>query len=179
MRSINELIKQIQQGEYTAFIILYEKFRPLIISWLIKTKELYQANKEDYESMAKIILYESAKKFDEARGVPFQSYYKMRLYQWYGNYKKKKEYQAQHLSCDETPFDLSEQICTEERKMQMAMAIQQISSKERQIIIRYLTGFTDEQVAEEMKLCKKTIQNIRYQAIRKMKDFISSNFAQN
>lgn len=168
---MNKLIEKIQVGNEKAFIELYDKFKPLIKKWLYKTKEFYQKNKEDYESMAKIILYESAIKFEEGRGVPFQSFYKINLYHWYGNHKRKKEFlMGQYQEEISLEDELTRMVEEKEQKLLLDMAIKSLSDKDRDIILKHLQGFTDEQIALKYKVSKKTIQNRRYNIINKLKN---------
>lgn len=174
---INELIEQAKKGDKEAYIKLLEKFQPLIIAWLKQSKELYQKDREDFESMAKIILYECAIEFQEARGVPFQSFYKMRLYHWYSNFKKRKQIMKVELhQIEDQQEDLQQLIVENEKKMFMNLAIKQLSERERHIILRHLEGFTDEQISSEMKICKKTIQNYRYTIVKKLQQIIQENY---
>lgn len=172
------LISKVKQGDCQAYIELYNRFKPLIITWLKQSKELYQKDREDYESTAKLILYECAQDYDEGRGVPFESYYKIKLYHWYGNHKKKKTpicVELQEIS--EHYQDMYEQILEKkEKKSTMCIALNCLTEMERDIVLRIMEGFTEEQIATEYGLCRKTIQNKKYAAVSKMKKFIHENF---
>lgn len=172
------LINKVKQGDCQAYIELYNRFKPLIIAWLKQSKELYQKEREDYESTAKMILYECAMNFDEGRGVPFESYYKIKLYHWYANHKKKKLPICVELQeIREQKNDIYEQILEQrEKKSTMCIALNCLTESERDIILRIMEGFTEEQIASEYGLCRKTVQNKKYAAISKMKKFIQENF---
>ena len=179
MNDILDTVRRLKNGEAAAFTELYERFRPLIIAWMKQTKELYQQNREDFESMAKVILYESAQKYDEARGVPFESFYKINLYHWYGNYKRKKRYKEVELTeaAEQMNESIQESLVEmKEKKIMLNNALSQLSSMEYNIILRIMQGFTEQQIADEYSLSKKTIQNKKYVAMAKMKEFICDNF---
>lgn len=171
MIAILNLIKRVKKGESDAFIELYERFRPLIIAWLKQSRELYQENRQDYESKAKIILYECAKSYDEGRGVPFQSYYKIKLYHWYANHKRKKHVQTISIkSAEQVPCENQE---AEDYKEQIKGAIGHLTEIQRDIILKIMEGFTEKQIAELFGLSKKTIQNKKYEAIAKLKEIVN------
>lgn len=175
--NINELIDAIKKGDKQAYIKLLTQFKPLIYTWLKQSKELYQKEKEDFESMAKIILYESALEFCRSKNVPFQSFYKIKLYHWYSNYRKKKSLEEISMVYDSQDcYDLQKDIIEKEKKIVMNIAIKSLTEKERSIIIKHIQGFTDEQIGEYMNLNKKTIQNYRYEIMNKLKKYIEDNY---
>lgn len=173
MNAIINLVRRVKRGDSQAFVELYMRFTPLIIAWLKQSTELYQQNREDYESMAKIILYECAKDFDEGRGVPFQSYYKIKLFHWYANHKRKKHVPTIELKEAAAIIDLEEDYA--EQKQQIRGAITHLSDMQRDIILKIMQGFTEEQIAYDFGLSKKTIQNKKYEAIAKLKEIVSKN----
>ena len=171
MSAIKNLIRSIKKGEAFAFLELHERFKPLIIAWMKQSKELYQNNREDYESMAKIILYECAQNYDEGRGVPFESYYKIKLYHWYANHKRKKQVETVGLNAINDLIKEQEQVFNEKRH-QFNMALSELSETHQKIVLRIVQGFTKEQIAQELGLSKKTILNKKYEAISKLKEII-------
>ncbi len=179
MECIEQLIQSIKRGDSSGLSEVHQRFRPLIISWLKQTKELYQQNREDYESMAKIILLECIKKYDTQKGVPFESFYKITLYHWYANHKRKKTFETVKLTEDIATYEdihIIQQIEYEEKKQCIQNGIAILTEQERFIILRVLENFTPEQIAQEMNLSKKTILNKKYQAIAKLKSYTQEHY---
>lgn len=171
MKAIKNLVKRVQKGEAEAHEELLKAFKPLIIAWLRQSKELYQKNREDYESMAKIILLESVQTYDEARGVPFQSYYKINLYHWYANHKRKKYWQEVALT-EATSQTEQETDDLEEVKEQMEEAIKTLPPTQQHIVKRLKEGYSEQEIALELGLKKKTVQNKKYEALDHLRKYI-------
>lgn len=124
-------------------------------------------------SMAKVILLECCNDYDWTRGVPFASYYKIKLYHWYANYKKKKVVLVTDLMMQTEEFTLEVNYENEWKKEKFSNALAQLSDIERKILIRICEGFTHQQIAEELRLSKKTILNKKYIAMQKVKNHIT------
>ena len=165
-------VTQIQQGNFEDFSLLMESFKPLILSWLKKIHQLHTDETEDYISMAKIILLECATTYDINRNVPFQSYYKIKLYNWYGNQIQKKKLncinieEAYHHGID---IDFIEEIEKEKNALLLRKGMALLTSQEQGILKKLLEGQTASEIAKQMKLSKKTILNKKYIIIKKMK----------
>lgn len=165
-------VTQIQQGNFEDFSLLMEQFKPLILSWLKKIHQLHTSETEDYISMAKIILLECAKSYDAHKNVPFQSYYKIKLYNWYGNQMQKKKFnctsieEAYHHGTD---IDFTKAIEKEKNALLLKEGMALLTLQEQGILKKLLEGQTATEIAKQMKLSKKTILNKKYIIIKKMK----------
>lgn len=167
-----DYVTQIQKGNFESFPILMESFKPLILSWLKKIHQLHTNETEDYISMAKIILLECVVTYDAKRNVPFESYYKIKLYNWYGNQMQKKKFnctnieEAYHHGID---IDFTKAIEKEKNALLLKEGMALLTLQEQGILKKLLEGQTATEIAKQMKLSKKTILNKKYIIIKKMK----------
>lgn len=172
MPSIEEMVSQLQQGQHEQFKELSERFSPLIYSWLKKIHELHTPEKEDYVSQAHLILWECVQDFDYTRGVNFASYYKIKLYHWYGNQMQKKK-----LSCvtlDEAKGVSEEQECfkalwIKEQLERIEKHLKDASEEEKALFHALMEDKSIEDIAREMERTKKTVQNKKYALIKKIR----------
>ena len=173
MSHLEHLIKNIQAGHMEDLQPLLTRFNPLIINWLIKNKKLYSQEEEDYRSMAKIILVECALNFDVKKQVPFHSYYKIALWHATGNYRRKK--QPVCISLDnwmdtKSVDDLVSNYEHKEEVEYLKTLTKHLTSKERVVIYWVQQGYKNEEIAKLLGVKKKTIQNRKYMAIKKLKE---------
>ena len=172
METINAEIEAIQQGDFDSFLELTERFKPLVFSWLRKIHQLHTEQTEDYISMAKVILLECAKNYDKRRRVPFESYYKISLYNWYGNQMQKKKLACVSLNemigHEETP-DLLEQLEQKNKILHLAQHMDKLSDQEQEILKHLMNGESAAEIGKLLHLSKKTILNKKYIIIKKMK----------
>ncbi len=171
---MQEVIREIKKGDYTNFLTLLEKFNPLIYNWLYKIKA-NKNNREDFYSSAKIILLESVKSFDENKGVPFPSYYKIKLYNWYGNQiaKDKKTvalYIKEYDGVENINFDKN--LFTEEKILLIKNKSQNLTAQEQKILDKLLKSQSEKDIAKDLGLSKKTILNKKYIIIAKLKKIL-------
>lgn len=172
MDEINQIIQVIQAGHLEEFNLLLTQFEPLIMSWLKKNKKLYDSEKEDYYSMAKIILLECALDFDFTKHVPFPSYYKIKLWHTTGNVMRKKKLLCVSIDtygdeCD--PSDFTVDYERKEQLRQLKLLSQELTSKEREILEMVQEGYEIGEIAAMLGIKKKTVQNRKYMAIKKLK----------
>lgn len=173
MPSIEEMVSQLQQGKQEHFNELCERFNPLIYSWLKKIHQLYTPEKEDYLSEAHLILWECVQDFDYTRGVNFASYYKIKLYHWYGNQMQKKK--LNYVALEEVKaVSEEEQECFKKLwiKDQLEMiksCLKDVSEEERALFHALIQDKTIEEIAKEMERTKKTVQNKKYALIKKIR----------
>lgn len=168
---LRELVLKIQGGELELLVELMERFEPLVITWLKRTGELYSKEKEDLMTQAKIILLESVERYDNSRGVPFQSFYKINLWNWYGNYRSKKKVQFVALNDHESheEGEMYTNMELEEKRGKFSKALTCLNEKEQKIIIRVTQGFTVEQISKELHMDSKKVSTMKYRAINKLK----------
>lgn len=121
--------------------------------------------------MAKIILLECCTKYDQSRGVPFASYYKITLYNAYANHKKKKEVPVIEITEGNMGNTMQDFEYAMKREL-FAKALSNLNQIDQKILIRICEGFTHEQIANELHLSKKTILNRKYVAIQKLKEIL-------
>lgn len=171
--TMDSRIRKIREGNIEELSKLYEDFKPLIYVWLRKTGELYKNQREDFESSAKILLIEATREWESSRGVPFESYYKIKLWNWYGNHRKKKRVECVELT-DQIFEKEGEQFHLEkqEQRDQFKKTLEILSEVEKKILLRFCEGFTIKQISEELKLDSKKISQIKYDAIRKMRNSV-------
>ena len=177
MGQIEKIVMEYQAGETKNLNHLIESFKPLVLSWLRKIHQLHSHESEDYASMAKIILLECASKYDTTKNVPFESYYKICLYHWYGNHMRKKEIQCLSL---ENIFNYEKiedvYLCEDENNVKLLLeGMEFLNEQEQDILVRLLQGQLPLQIANDMHLSKKTILNKKYIIIKKMRTIVEKN----
>ena len=176
--SMYRFIFEIQSNYLEHFPQLFELFHPLIYAWLRKIHKLYSVEKEDYLSIAKIVLLECAKNYSFEKNVPFQSYFKIALYHWYGNQMKKKQLTTTNLDETMPPIASDDWLHELERKSelhQVAIMIQSLDHKEQLIFKKLMNGQSALEIARDLQLSKKTILNKKYIIINKLKKTLSES----
>lgn len=167
-------VREIQRGQLEHFPLLLEQFKPLILSWLKRIHQLHTSETEDYMSMAKIILLECAKSYDSTKNVPFQSYYKIKLYHWYGNQLQKRKVECISFEDEQMNGEdfLNDNFTKDlERKEQLERIynyIDKLPKQEKEIFLLLLAGLSPREIGEQYHLSKKTIQNKKYIIIKKL-----------
>lgn len=167
---MQEIIREIQADNFTHFDSLHKQFIPLVYSWLYKIRAS-QNDREDYMSQAKIILLESAKHYDFTRNVPFASYYKINLYNWYGNHMSKKKWDTLPYSfIEEGCLDNIEEGLLHEEQMNCILNLKRVLTEQECIILKGLIkDKSTNEIAKEMGLSKKTILNKKYAMLSKIR----------
>lgn len=171
-------VHEIQRGQLEHFPLLLEQFKPLILSWLKRIHQLHTSETEDYMSMAKIILLECAKSYDSTKNVPFQSYYKIKLYHWYGNQLQKRR--IEYISLENERLDtydfldenFTKTLELEEQMELIYSCIDTLQDQEKEIFLLLLAGLSPREIGEQYRLSKKTIQNKKYIIIKKLQEAI-------
>ena len=173
MATINETVLLIQRGEVHYYEAIQQAFRPLIFSWLKKTHQLYTSEKEDLYSQALLILWECIIAFDVKKGVPFASYYKLSLYHWYGSYMQKKKplpsCQTDYMSEQVEDDRVIETLIEKEQMAEVVRFVQTLSQDEQKLFHALLQEQSTKEIAEQMHLTKKTIQNKKYALVKKIR----------
>ena len=176
---MNVYVEEIQKGELEHFPLLLEQFKPLILCWLKRIHHLHTSEMEDYLSMAKIILLECAKSYNSKKNVPFQSYYKIKLYHWYGNQIQKRKLECitleESLAMDHNQFieEIVIQDAEKKERIQKVYACILKLNQQEKVIVKYLLqGLSAEEIAHLLHLSKKTILNRKYIIIKKIKEML-------
>lgn len=174
MATINEMVLLIQRGEVHYYEAIQQAFRPLIFSWLKKTHQLCTSEKEDLYSQALLILWECIIAFDVKKGVPFASYYKLSLYHWYGSYMQKKKpllsYQVDYYMSEQVEEDrVIETLIEKEQIDAIVRYVHTLSQDEQTLFHALLQEQSTKEIAEQMHLTKKTIQNKKYALVKKIR----------
>ncbi len=173
------IIQEIQCKNFTRFNELIALFNPLIYSWLGKIKVPYD-EREDYLSHAKIVLMECAIHYDVNRNVPFESYFKIKLYHFYGNHISKKQIQTlslvnESLYDEMVTVDFDTSLEKEER-IQMLLALDHhLTNQESYILHALLHGDTILQISKTLGITTKTVLNKKYKIISKMKQLLGTS----
>ena len=173
MPSIEKMVTQLQQGNHESFKELREQFKPLIYSWLKKTHQLHTSEKEDYLSQAYLILWECIQSYDHTKGVAFASYYKIKLYHWYGNQMQKKKLQC--VALEEASIQLQDQdhlfrqLWTSCQLQIIEHHLKDVSQEEKKLFHALVQDKSMEELARDMQLTKKTVQNKKYALLKKIR----------
>lgn len=177
MGQIEQFVLEYQQGNMKNLNQLIECFKPLVVSWIKKIHQQHTHETEDYTSMAKIILLECAQKFDASRKVPFESYYKICLYHWYGNHMRKREIQCLSLENIFNAESIEDvYLSDDDSSIKLLLeGMEFLNEQEQDILNRLLHGQLPLQIAHDMHLAKKTILNKKYIIIKKMRTIVEKN----
>ena len=175
MPPIEEMVNQLQQGKHEHFEKLCKQFSPLIYAWLKKIHQLHTPEKEDYLSHAHLILWECIQEFDHRKGVSFASYYKIKLYHWYGNQMQKKK--LSYVTLDEAKGVSEEQeyfkaLWIKEQLKQIEKSLKDASEEEKALFHALMADKSIEDIAREMERTKKTVQNKKYALIKKIRALV-------
>ena len=171
------MVGLVQKGEVKHLCRLEEIFKPLVYSWLRKVRCDTTEEKEDYMSMAKIILIECCRKYDSQKNVPFASYYKISLYHWYGNYMKKKKPVCISMEQYGIENETHEEIIEEKENAQLIYNyIGVLSKKEQDILKRLVKGQLPKEIGSELGVSKKTVLNKKYIIIQKLRREIEKEY---
>ena len=152
-------------------------FRPLIITWLKRTHKLNTNEFEDYFSMAKIILLECVYDYDTNKKVPFESYYRIKLYHWYGNKMQRKKFELTNLEENKLPVennDLIEHIEHEQKKALLQTKLHVLNKRELLLYELIIKGHTTKEISKIMNITPKTVLNKKYIIINKLKEQIQA-----
>lgn len=80
LRSVSdgELITKIIDGDSLSFVVLFERYLPLIHK-MGRQYYFQDVNKDDWEQEARIVLWRTIRRYNQSRGVAFSYYYKLNL----------------------------------------------------------------------------------------------------
>lgn len=175
MNCLENTIQNIQAGHLEYLDDLLTQFNPLIYNWLKRNHLLHSEEKEDFYSMAKIILLECALEFDKNKHVPFQSYFKITLWHKYGNYLHKKKFPCIPIDTFEDKSDhqdFTETIEEKEKVQHLQKQIKKLNASEQYIFNKLLEGETPEMIGRSLGISKKTVLNKKYNIIKKLKEVL-------
>lgn len=165
-----KLIQEYKKGNTDVYPQIEKMFHPLIFSWLKKIKHLHSQEKEDYLSQSKLILIECLTAYNPTYNVPFESYYKIKLYHWYSNHYRKKK--CDTIPISETSFSIEDILIEKERREQMLLAIEKLTETEKVIMFKYIEGYTTKEIAEELNMNTKTVINKKNICIDKIRNYL-------
>lgn len=172
-----KIIDEIQNGSFGNFDLLLEKFRPLIFSWLIQSKQIASNQREDLISEAKIILLECALSYEKARNVPFESYYKITLYHWYSNKYRKKHVHTVELGEQGEVNGIDVESCVEKIiviEMIQSM-VNHLDSEDQKIINLTLEGYGPKEISCLTGFKYKNVRNRKASIMKKLRKQIQLN----
>ncbi len=150
--------------------------RPLVKKFVRETV-LSGLDKDDLEQECYLQLQSALEKFDEGLGVPFESYYKIRLYGWRSNQNKRKrevlfEGEEGFIAIDER-INVEKEV---ELKLLFERAVKQMEKLrqiERDIIIGfYLENRRLKEIASSLGLDYKTVEFKKGAALKKLKKYM-------
>lgn len=166
-----KIIDEIQNGCFVNFDLLLEKFRPLIFSWLIQSKQIASNQREDLISDAKVILLECALSYDKTKSVPFESYYKISLYHWYSNKYRKKQIHTVELSDQEEA--LSTDVESRVEKVLVIQLVQQfvcsMNADDQKLINLTLAGYGPKEISMITGRKYKNVRNRKANIMKKLR----------
>lgn len=176
---LNQLVAQAKAGEEEAVMEVIRRFAPLKIK-LIKKYFGYGIDWDDYLSEGDRLILESVADYDANRGVPLESYLKIRLRYLYQNIRAKKKQLiyldqeigdgitiADTLESDDAPID--EPIIGKDESDEVREAINSLTERQKTIIeLYYYQGKSIRQCAEIMGISYQTAVELKGRAVRSL-----------
>lgn len=164
---------------------LWEKFRPLWTSWAYKLRAV-DYDKEDLYQESYFILLKALEHYDDQKGVPFESYYKIILYRWGKDYLNKKRGQVvgdtelmDYLEGDKEEIDFLKKLIYEEQAGVLTRALASLKPAEKDIILKfYFEEKSLKEIACEMGLTMRAVVGRKVRAIEKLAQFFGNSKGQ-
>lgn len=173
-------IKEIDQEECYRWWI---KMMPMWKKWMKKTY-LCGYDKEDLMQQSYIELINCMKKYNKDLGVPFESYYKIHLYQWRNNESRKKrellsitdEYEKQLMETKDITVDIEREIENKLLSEAILNALEDMGETEKTIMVKYyMDHISLKDIAKEMNIKYKTLEYKKKCILLKLKSSFMLN----
>lgn len=148
----------------------------------VRDTVFYSMDKNDIEQECYFQLLKALELYDESLGVPFESYYKVRLYGWRANQNRKRYIspsfiEDEALGLIDERMNLEEQI---EEQVLFEKVIEELSTLkeiERKIIVAYyLENKKLTEIAKALGLKYKTAESKKGEVLKKLKKRLTSHY---
>lgn len=175
--SIRELVKLSKKDRsYTA--VLWHKLKPLCWNFAYRFDEM-EGNEEDLYQESYFILLKALKSYDLDSPVKFESYFKMILYRWGGNYRLDKKL----LLLGEDNYDLligqieeasriEDKILHNEQIEVLHKALAVLKEDERNLLIDlYVKGEGTKEISTRYGVAYTKVDSQKRRLLKKLKKF--------
>ena len=168
-------IKEISQEECYKWWI---KMMPMWKKWIRKTY-LCGYDKDDLMQQSYIELVNCMNKYNKELGVPFESYYKMYLYQWRNNQSRKKrellsitdEYEKNLMETKDITVDIEGEIENKLLSEAIIRTLEDMGEIEKFIITKYyMEKVSLKDIAKELNINYKTLEYKKKCILRKLRE---------
>lgn len=172
-------IKQIDQEECYKWWI---KMMPMWKKW-VRTTYLCGYDKDDLMQQSYIELVHCMKKYNKDLGVPFESYYKMHLYQWRSNqYRRKREllsmtdeYETKLMETRDMAVDIEYETETKVLSETIIRVLEDMGELEKYIIVKYyMENVSLKDIAQELNIKYKTLEYKKKCILLKLREVLKS-----
>lgn len=161
---------------------LWEKFRPLWTSWAYKLRAV-DYDKEDLYQESYLLLLKTLEHYDEGKGVPFESYYKIILYRWGKDYARKTRGQAigdealmDYLDEGREDIDFLKPLIDEEQLEVLGEALSSLKPSEKEVIVKfYFEEKSLKMIASEMGITMRAVVGRKVRAVEKLTRFFGNS----
>lgn len=166
------LIKKCQKGDKQAFNELVKLYYPFVLGFLLKLIH----NKETTEDLVQetfIKVIKNIDKFDFTKKVTFNTYLITIAKNTYIDYIRSNNKELQEIDID----NVSDKISSEDKYLKAEnynLLLEQIENlpliQKEAIKLKYLEGYTIEEIAKIQKTTKKTIKSRLFEGRKKLKE---------
>lgn len=167
-------------GEEQAILLAdwWDKLRPLRRKFVRQTI-LGGLDREDLEQECYLQLQKALEQYDPHLGVPFESYYKIKIYGWRANQNRHKERQEIDLGEEELSSitdertDVAKEVETKLLVEEVLGKVELLEEKAKAIIIGYyLQNKKLYEIANELGLAYKTAEAKKRQALKQLRTML-------
>lgn len=174
---IKEFVSEIKGGNSQLMVALWQQFAPLIKNWSYKTP-LEGYTLDDLSQQSFILLLKALEEYDPGKGVPFEAFYRMRLYSWRSLAFRKKtespmadEKTFELLSNKQDPAqDIEEIFAQKEDKDLLYTLLNTLEEKERYILQAYYFHHMElKAIAKELGYSYKSLEAKKRRLLTKLR----------
>ena len=168
-----------QKERCTLLTFWWDKLSPLRKRFINETY-IGGFEKEDIEQECFLLLHKALEQYDPQLGVPFESYYRVVLYGWRSNERRRRG--NTEIACEEEVFGflVDERVNVErdvERKLveeDVRRFIKGLDEKEKEVIMAYYFQHkTMKEIAEAKNVSYRTIEGRKKRALYKLGELLS------
>ena len=177
----NEMVERARAGDKEILEEIIKRLQPLLISSIRK----YYNKPQEYEDLMQdgnLKIIQSINEYDQGRGVHFLGYIKLNIKYLYLDKHKQRIHQSlnQQVGDGETEMmdflvgeevDFLESIIENENRIILAMALDLLTPRQRQVIeLYYGRNMSIGDIANRLGVAYRTVVNTKTKALEKMRE---------
>ncbi|MDA3733580.1 sigma-70 family RNA polymerase sigma factor [Niameybacter massiliensis] len=179
---IEELVRKSKSHSLYSYE-LWQHFEPLCTKWAHKLKEV-DYSVEDLMQESYLILCTAIDTYNQDKEISFSAYYKVMLYRWGSNYRRKNREVLVVEEREENFWDriqdeqvqVEQQILQKEVVKSIEWALHRLSEKERKLMIKlYFSEKSLNDLATAEGLSYKALTSKKYYLLKKLKKIFEEN----